>query len=70
MLVSRNVGKGPAVQPRDQASIVGPGDELVQAWDLVRKEADKVGMRLNVDKCEIWAWEGEEADGWTSSRKR
>ena len=46
----------------DDGSIVGPGDELVQAWDLVRKEADKVGMRLNVDKCEIWAWEGEEAE--------
>lgn len=39
----------------DDGSIVGPGDELVQAWDLVRKEAEKVGMRLNVDKCEIWA---------------
>ena len=46
----------------DDGSIVGPGDELVQAWELVRKEAEKIGMRLNVDKCEIWAWEGEEAD--------
>ena len=46
----------------DDGSIVGPGDELVQAWELVGKEAEKIGMRLNVDKCEIWAWEGEDAD--------
>ena len=49
----------------DDGSIVGPGTELLQAWKIVEEEAKKIGMRLNVEKCEIWAWEGEEEEWMT-----
>ena len=44
----------------DDGSMAGPGEELLKAWKIVEEEAKKIGMRVNVKKCEIWSPEGHE----------
>ena len=44
----------------DDGSMAGPGEELLRAWKIVEEEAKKIGMRVNVKKCEIWSPEGRE----------
>ncbi len=46
----------------DDGSFAGPGEELKRVWDMVNEEARKVGLRVNVKKCELWGWEGEEEE--------
>ena len=44
----------------DDGSVVGSGEDLLRAWELVLAEAKKIGMKLNEEKCEVWAWEGKQ----------
>lgn len=38
----------------DDGTIVGPADEIALAWGIILEETQKVGVKVNIVKCEIW----------------
>ena len=46
----------------DDGTIVGEADEVVRAWELIQTEVNRVGLKVNKDKCELIAPEGFEGE--------
>ncbi len=60
--LKQRLKEGMALWYLDDGSVAGPGEELVATWDFLQEEARKVGLQMNVSKCEVWGWRGEESE--------
>ena len=47
----------------DDGVVVGEPNEIVRAWSIIQVEFSKLGLRLNVSKCEFFAPSGQVPEG-------
>jgi len=38
----------------DDGTLVGREEEVARGWKIIQEEMKKVGLRVNVEKCEVW----------------
>jgi len=45
----------------DDGTLVGKEEEVAKGWRVIQEEMGRVGLRVNVQKCEVWG-RGEKGD--------
>ena len=46
----------------DDGTLAGPCQDVLRGWEIIREEAAKIGLRVNLGKCELFAPQADLAD--------